>query len=104
MQTALRGALGKVDNIIHPDWSTFSYDPATGFLNLVIFVQPAPDGACGGRTNNHLLSHRHHLLRHDHTPLPKPRHAGSVLPITEYTLPHSVGRVAAVDSTTIKPL
>src|SRR5260370_17130294 len=42
MQTALREALQQVDSVFHPDWSTFSYAPASGFLNRLIFPHPPP--------------------------------------------------------------
>ncbi len=104
MQTALREALHKVDSVIHPDWSTFSYDPASGFLNLVIFAQPAPDGACGGATNNHFWSHRYYLLQPYPTLTPWPGHPGSFLKIRDYTLQSGVGGATACDSTSIMPI
>lgn len=104
MQTALREALRRVDSIIHPDWSTFSYDPATGRLNLVIFLQPAPDGACGGATNNHFWSHRYYLLTPYQTLTPWPGHPGFYLQISDYTLQSGVGGTTACDGTTIMPI
>jgi len=104
MQTALREALRKLDGAIHPDWSQFSYDPTTGILNLVIFLHPAPDGACGGATNNHFWSHRYYLLQPYQTLTPWPGHPGSYLQISDYTLQSGVGGTTACDSTTIMPI
>ncbi|HYK82371.1 MAG TPA: immune inhibitor A domain-containing protein [Gemmatimonadales bacterium] len=104
MQTALQEALRKVDNTIHPDWSTFAYDPATGVLNFVIFLQPALDGACGGAANNHFWSHRFYLQSPYTTQTPWPGHPGRYLQISDYTLQSAVGGASACDSTAIMPI
>lgn len=111
MQSALREALRKVDSIIHPDWSQFDYDTTTGILNLVIFIQPDLDGACGGSSNNHLWSHRFSLLNSALnayqpyvTKTPWPGHTNQYLEILDYTLQSGVGGRTACDSTGIMPI
>ena len=107
MQSALTESLRKVDSIIHPDWSTYDYDATTGFVNLVIFVQPAMDGACGplGNPTNHLWSHRFSLFTPYTTKTPWPGHAGQFLKVSDYTLQSGVGGpFACSDSTKIMPI
>jgi M6 family metalloprotease-like protein len=107
MQSGLVESLRKVDSIIHPDWSVYDYDPTTGELNLVIFVQPAMDGACGpqGVPANHLWSHRFFLNTAYTTKTPWPGHAGQFLRIFNYTLQSGVGGpLACGDSTKIMPI
>src|SRR3989475_2375752 len=55
MQGGLREALRKLDNQV--DWTQYDFD-GDSVVDLVVFIQPAMDGACGGATNNHLWSHR----------------------------------------------
>src|SRR2546430_318842 len=58
MQGGLREAVRKVDNQI--DWTQYDAD-GDSIVDLVVFVQPAMDGACGGLSNNHLWSHRYYF-------------------------------------------
>jgi len=107
MQSGLVESLRKADSIIHPDWSTYDYDAATGFVNLVIFIQPAMDGACGpfGLPSNHLWSHRFSLNTPYTTKTPWPGHAGQFLKVSDYTLQSGVGGpLACGDSTAIMPI
>src|SRR3989441_5865160 len=55
MQGGLREALRKVDSQV--DWTQYDFD-GDGFVDLVAFIHPPIDGACGGASNNHLWSHR----------------------------------------------
>ena len=107
MQSGLVEALRKVDSIIHPDWSTYDFDASTGFVNLVIFIQPAMDGACGpfGLPSNHLWSHRFSIQGGYTTKTPWPGHPGQFLKISDYTLQSGVGGpLACGDSTAIMPI
>src|SRR6059036_2111540 len=58
MQGGLREALRKVDSQV--DWTQYDFD-GDGYVDLVAFIHPPLDGACGGATNNHLWSHRFFL-------------------------------------------
>src|SRR5437870_12472354 len=58
MQGGLREALRKLDNQV--DWTQYDSD-GDGYVDLVAFIHPPLDGACGGATNNHLWSHRFFL-------------------------------------------
>jgi len=93
MQAGLVESLRKVDSIIHPDWSTYDYDPSTGDIRMAIFIQPALDGACGpsGAPSNHLWSHRFSIQGGYTTKTPWPGHAGQFLKIFDYTLQSGVG-------------
>src|SRR5438093_1876360 len=55
MQAGLRETLRKLDNQV--DWTQYDFD-GDSVVDLVVFIQPAMDGACGGTTNNHLWSDR----------------------------------------------
>ena len=107
MQNGLVESLRKVDSVIHPDWSKYDYDSTTGVLNLVIFIQPALDGACGpqGAPSNHLWSHRFSLQGGVYTTkTPWPGHPG-FLKISDYTLQSGVGGPSACGSgSTIMPI
>lgn len=101
MQAGLQEALQKLEATMHPDWSVYDYDASTGELNLVIFVQPAEDGACGPAASNHLWSHRWALSTPYTTKTPWPGHAGHFLTIENYTLQSGVGGTSACDPGTI---
>ena len=60
MQTGLRQALTKIEASMSVDWSQYDSNN-DGYVDLVIFIQPDLDGACGPATNNHLWSHRFFL-------------------------------------------
>jgi M6 family metalloprotease-like protein len=110
MQKGLAEALRKVDSLVHPDWSVYDYDASTGFINLVIFIQPAVDGACGpfGSPSNHLWSHRFALVTlpsgYYTTKTPWPGHPGQFLKVSDYTLQSGVGGNTACDGTSIMPI
>lgn len=110
MQSGLQEALQKIENTLHPDWAQYDFDSTTGFLNLVIFVQPAVDGACGpqGAPTNHLWSHRFSLVNLPNgyytTKTPWPGHGSQFLKISDYTLQSGVGGTTACDGSTIMPI
>ncbi|HWZ27961.1 MAG TPA: M6 family metalloprotease domain-containing protein, partial [Gemmatimonadales bacterium] len=108
MQSGLQEALQKLENTQHTDWSQFDFDSTTGFLNLVIFVQPAIDGACGPAGTNHLWSHRFSLVTLTNgfytTKTAWPGHGGQFLKISDYTLQSGVGGNTACDGTSIMPI
>jgi len=99
MQLGLKEALQKLEATMHPDWSRYAFDSTTGFINLVIFIQPAIDGACGpsNAPANHLWSHRWNLVTLPggfyQTQTPWPGHSGQFLKISDYTLQSGVGGV-----------
>ena len=98
MQNGLREALAKIDASV--DWTQFTHHGDT--LDLVVFVQPAEDGACGGypgtdhAANNHLWAHRSQLnpiyLTHDG------------LKVVDYIVESGVGGETACDTMTIMPV
>ena len=92
MQSGLREALGFLDNGV--DWTQFSSHGDT--LDLVVFVQPAKDGACGGATNNHIWAHRYVLLQ------PYMTHSG--LQVVDYIVQSGVGGASSCDPTEIMPV
>lgn len=110
MQAGLVEALQKIEASQHPDWSKYDFDSATGYLNLVIFIQPAVDGACGpfGAPSNDLWSHRFSLQYAPGgaytTQTPWPGHAGQFLKISDYTLQSGVGGPDACTGGTIMPI
>lgn len=99
LQAGLRQAIGKAD-AQGVDWSRFGYDAATGTLDLVIFIQPNRDGACGSASNNHVWSHRS-SLGGINTATPWPGHSGQFLKVNDYTIQSGVGGLTACDSTQI---
>ena len=92
MQSGLREALGFLDNGV--DWTQFSSHGGT--LDLVVFVQPAKDGACGGATNNHIWAHRYVLLQ------PYMTHSG--LQVVDYIVQSGVGGASSCDTMEIMPV
>jgi M6 family metalloprotease-like protein len=85
------------------DWSRFGYDPSTGVLDLVIFVQPNRDGACHTATNNHVWSHRG-WLNYVGTGTPWPGHTGQYLRVSNYTIQSGVGGAQGCDTTQVMPV
>src|SRR5207244_7725787 len=77
MQAGLREAVRKLDNQV--DWTQYDSD-GDGYVDLVAFIHPTVDGACGGATNNHLWPHRSYLTNA----------FGSVVPYTTHSV-HSQG-------------
>ena len=102
MQNGLREALQKLDASI--DWTPYDSD-ADGYVDLVVFLQPAQDGACGGASNNHLWSHRFSLGPPygpeftTHSPGP-----GGNLRVRDYLLQSALGGASACDVTEIMPI
>src|SRR5881392_2210096 len=100
MQGGLRAALGKLDNQV--DWTQYDFD-GDGYVDLVAFIHPPVDGACGGATNNHLWSHRFFL-----TGTPYVTHSKNVqgvpIKVADYILESGVGGASGCDTTQIMPI
>jgi len=103
MQRALAEALGKVDSLI--DWTQYDGD-GDGFVDLVAFIQPALDGACGPLGNNHLWAHRFFLQ-----PPYYATHSTTVVNgqtvnvrVADYILESGVGGASGCDTTAIMPI
>ena len=100
MQGGLREAVRKVDNQI--DWTQYDAD-GDSIVDLVVFVQPAMDGACGGLSNNHLWSHRYYF-----TGLSYATHSrdsrGRRIVVSDYTLQSGVGGADGCDTAQIMPI
>jgi M6 family metalloprotease-like protein len=99
MQSALSETLRKLDSQI--DWTQYDRD-GDGMVDLVAFVQPALDGACGPKGNNHLWSHRFTLYT------PYKTHsvnlAGDTIKVADYILESGVGGASGCDTTAIMPI
>ena len=100
MQNGLREALRKLDSQI--DWTQYDSD-GDGYVDLVAFIQPALDGACGGSSNNHLWSHRFFL---EGTPyVTHSRNAQGVsIKVADYILESGVGGLDGCDPSQIMPV
>ncbi len=105
MQTGLTEALRHADSLV--DWTKFTSHGDT--LDLVVFVQPAKDGACGGApggasasTNNHIWAHRATLNPPFITHSPAP--AGGSLTVVDYIIQSGVGGEVSCDTTQIMPI
>jgi len=100
MQGGLREALRKLDNQV--DWTQYDFD-GDGYVDLVAFLHPPIDGACGGATNNHLWSHRFFL-----TGTPYVTHSrnaqGVSIKVADYILESGVGGLDGCDSNQIMPV
>ncbi len=98
MQAGLLEALRKVDAQV--DWTQYDRD-GDGFVDLVAFIQPTIDGACGPIGNNHLWSHRFFLG-------PYKTHSvnalGDTIRVADYILESGVGGSSGCDSTHIMPI
>jgi M6 family metalloprotease-like protein len=101
MQNGLRKALEKLDGEIN-----FSqYDSnGDGYVDLVIFIQPAVAGECGGTTNNHLWSHRSFLGPTFVTKDQDPNRPGEFIRVSDYILQSGVGGSNACDINQIMPI
>ncbi|HET9708244.1 MAG TPA: M6 family metalloprotease domain-containing protein [Gemmatimonadales bacterium] len=100
MQAGLREALRLTD----PSVDFSSYADTSGYIPLVVFLQPGLDGACGGPTNNHLWSHRDYLNPPFETNDPDPAHPGQHVFISDYTVQSAVGGAIACDSALLMPV
>jgi M6 family metalloprotease-like protein len=98
MQSGLTEALQKLDASI--DWTQYDSD-GDGYVDLVVFLPPARDGACGGSANNHLWAHRFFLFSPFTTHSPGP---GGALKVRDYILQSGVGGSSSCDSTDIMPI
>ena len=103
MQGGLREALRKLDNQVN--WTQYDND-GDGFVDLVAFIQPAKDGACGPKGNNHLWSHRFFLTGTSYA-----THSTTVVngqtvhvKVSDYILESGVGGDEGCDSTQIMPI
>ncbi len=103
MQGGLREALRKLDNLV--DWTQYDND-GDGYVDLVTFMQPAIDGACGPVGNNHLWSHRFFLTGTSYS-----THSTTVVngvtvhvKVSDYILESGVGGASGCDSTQIMPI
>ena len=99
MQSALTEALRKLDAQV--DWTQYDSD-GDGFVDLVAFMQPALDGACGPKGNNHLWSHRYFLLSSYTTHSVNSQ--GVHIKIADYILESGVGGASGCDTTQIMPI
>jgi M6 family metalloprotease-like protein len=99
MQKGLTEALGKVDSQV--DWTQYDSD-GDGYVDLVAFIQPAIDGACGPAGNNHLWSHRFALLT------PYTTHSlngqGVRIKVADYILESGVGGADGCDPSQLMPI
>ena len=100
MQGGLREALRKVDSQV--DWTQYDVD-GDGYVDLVAFLHPPIDGACGGATNNHLWSHRYALIG---TPyVTHSRNAQGVsIKVADYILESGVGGNDGCDPSQLMPI
>lgn len=99
MQGALTAALRQLDAQV--DWTQYDGD-GDGFVDLVAFMQPALDGACGPKGNNHLWSHRFALYAPFKTH--SVNSAGDTLKVADYILESGVGGASGCDTTQIMPI
>src|SRR6266550_2843231 len=102
MQNGLREALSKVDDGAI-NWAQYDSD-GDGYVDLVVFIQPAIDGACGGSTNNHLWAHRSALFTSYQTKTPDPNRAGQFIQVSDYILQSGLGGDPSCDATQIMPI
>ena len=105
MQNGLREALRKID--LQVDWRQYDAD-GDGYVDLVLFVQPALDGNCLAGTTNHLWSHRYYLTNLFNQVVPYTTHSvngqGVRIKVADYTLQSGAGGASGCDSTQIMPI
>src|SRR5436309_4326279 len=100
MQAGLRETLRKLDNQV--DWAQYDFD-GDGFVDLVAFIHPPVDGACGGATNNHLWSHRYSLVGTPYVTHSKNAQGVHIM-VSAYIRASGVGGLDGCDSTQIMPV
>lgn len=102
MQAGLAEALRKLNLTV--DFSP--YADTSGFVPMVVFLQPALGGECGPRSapQNHLWSHRYFLQTTFRTTNPDPYHKGQFVMISDYILEPGVGGASSCDVTQIMPI
>ena len=104
LQAGLREALALTDAQV--DFSQFSYDPSSGVVSLVLFMQPTLGGECGPSSGpqNHLWAHRGALFPGYMTQDPWPGHAGKFLQVQDYVLQSGLGGSDSCTGTDIMPI
>jgi immune inhibitor A len=102
MQSGLAEALRKLDSTV--DFAPFA--DTSGFVPLVMFLQPAAGGECGppSAPQNHLWSHRFALPTPFVTNDPDPYHAGQFVKISDYVLEPAVGGETSCNPTQPMPI
>ncbi|PYP46915.1 MAG: hypothetical protein DMD42_03520, partial [Gemmatimonadetes bacterium] len=100
MQGGLREALRKLDNQV--DWTQYDFD-GDSVVDLVVFIQPAMDGACGGTTNNHLWSHRFVLTGGSYATHSRDA-LGRRIVVADYTLQSGLGGADGCDTSQLMPV
>jgi len=100
MQGGLREALRKVDSQV--DWTQYDFD-GDSVVDLVVFIQPAMDGACGGTTNNHLWSHRFVLTGGSYATHSRDA-LGRRIVVADYTLQSGLGGADGCDTSQMMPV
>jgi immune inhibitor A len=102
MQAGLTEALRKVNQTV--DFSP--YADTSGFVPMVVFLQPAMGGECGPRaaSQNHLWSHRSNLQPPFQTTNPDPYHARQFVKVSDYVVEPGVGGASSCDVTKIMPI
>src|SRR6266576_3119896 len=105
MQAGLQEALRKLDNQV--DWTQYDFD-GDGYVDLVAFIHPPIDGACGGATNNHLWSHRSYLTNAFGSVVPYTTHSvnsqGVHIKVADYILESGVGGLDGCETSQIMPV
>jgi len=104
LQAALREALALVDAQV--DFTQFSYDPTSGVVSLMLFMQPTIGGECGSKSapQNHLWAHRGALSPAYKTQDALPGHPGQFLQVRDYILQSGLGGSDSCTGADIMPI
>ena len=104
LQAALREALALVDAQV--DFTQFSYDPTSGVVSLMLFMQPTIGGECGPKSapQNHLWAHRGALSPAYKTQDALPGHPGQFLQVRDYILQSGLGGSDSCTGADIMPI